>query len=167
MSLRPGKEDESAPVEGIWKSKDGGLTKKILKEGTGEVIPTGVVARVHYTGRLTNGKVFDSSVTRGTPFTFNIGAREVILGWDKGVATMRKNEKCVLTCKPEYAYGSQGVGPIPANATLEFEVELLDWHEKEAGSKWITLMTPLLFSVFFAIVIYSLINTRKRESNTW
>jgi len=87
---------------------------------------------VHYTGKLMDGTVFDSSVTRGTPFEFTLGAREVILGWDKGVATMRKGEKAILECAPEYAYGDMGAGGvIPPKATLRFEVELLGW--KEAG----------------------------------
>lgn len=65
---------------------DGGLLKKILLEGSrDDLIPTNVVAIVHYTGRLTDGKIFDSSVKRGKPFKFNIGKREVILGWDKGI----------------------------------------------------------------------------------
>ena len=87
---------------------------------------------MHYTGKLMDGTVFDSSVTRGTPFEFTLGAREVILGWDKGVATMRKGEKAILECAPEYAYGDMGAGGvIPPKATLRFEVELLGW--KEAG----------------------------------
>ena len=73
-----------------------------------------------------DGTVFDSSVTRGTPFEFTLGAREVILGWDKGVATMKKGEKAILECAPEYAYGDMGAGGvIPPKATLRFEVELL------------------------------------------
>ena len=79
---------------------------------------------VHYTGKLLNGKVFDSSVTRGKPFVFTLGMGEVIKGWDEGVARMSLGEKAILTCPPDYAYGNQAVGGdlIPANSTLKFEV---------------------------------------------
>ena len=143
MSVRPSKSsDEAIDVTG-----DGGLLKKIISEGkTGEDIPSNVVAIVHYTGRLLDGTVFDSSVKRGTPFQFNLGMREVILGWDKGVATMKKGERCLLICKPDYAYGSRGIGPIPGDSTLEFEVELIGWKEK--GKSTISLVAILTISVF-------------------
>ncbi len=66
---------------------DGGILKTILKEGTGETIPVGFTAKVHYRGTLEDGTVFDTSRTRGVAFKFTVGKREVILGWDKGVAT--------------------------------------------------------------------------------
>eukprot|EP00603_Paraphysomonas_imperforata_P007502 CAMPEP_0114418916 /NCGR_PEP_ID=MMETSP0103-20121206/3751_1 /TAXON_ID=37642 ORGANISM="Paraphysomonas imperforata, Strain PA2" /NCGR_SAMPLE_ID=MMETSP0103 /ASSEMBLY_ACC=CAM_ASM_000201 /LENGTH=163 /DNA_ID=CAMNT_0001587305 /DNA_START=18 /DNA_END=509 /DNA_ORIENTATION=+ len=111
-------------------NKDKGILKKILKEGDGNLCPEGVVAIVHYTGKLTNGTVFDSSRKRRAPFTFNIGRRQVILGWDKGVATMQRGEICIMKLAPEYAYGSGGVGPIPPNSTLIFEIELVGWKQK-------------------------------------
>ena len=117
-------------------SGDGRLTKKIVTPGNGELPPNdGTHTMVmHYTGRLENGKVFDSSVARNQPFEFTLGAREVILGWDKGVATMSKGEKAILTCHPDYAYGSSGAGGvIPPNATLAFEVELIDWKQGGGG----------------------------------
>jgi FKBP-type peptidyl-prolyl cis-trans isomerase len=90
---------------------------------------------MHYTGRLTNGAVFDSSRLREMPFEFTLGAGHVIQGWEKGVATMTKGEKAVLRCAPTYAYGSSGAGGlIPPNATLEFELELIGW--KESPSIW-------------------------------
>uniref|UniRef100_A0A3P9PFH8 peptidylprolyl isomerase n=1 Tax=Poecilia reticulata TaxID=8081 RepID=A0A3P9PFH8_POERE len=77
-------------------------------------------------GTLTNGKKFDSSRDRGEPFTFKLGAGEVIRGWDEGVAQMSVGQLAKLTCSPDYAYGSRGYPPIiPANSTLIFEVELL------------------------------------------
>ena len=77
---------------------------------------------MHYTGKLlSNGKVFDSSVTRGKPFEFVLGVGQVIKGWDEGVAKMSIGEKANITCPPEYAYGKQGAGGlIPPNSTLVF-----------------------------------------------
>lgn len=128
--------------------EDGGLRKLTLKEGTGAFIPPNTTAIVHYTGRLVDGTVFDSSKDRGKPFSFDVGKGHVILGWDKGVATMSKGEICLLTCKPEYAYGNSQMGPIPANSTLIFEVELLDWKTKttasEMADKAIYVMTAVV-----------------------
>ncbi len=117
----------------ISPSKDGGLFKSILTAGHGVEHPLhGDEVSVHYTGRLLSGEVFDSSVDRGELFQFKIGQNQVIKGWDVGVATMVKGEKCVLTCNPDYAYGSSGSAPkIPPNATLQFEVELFDWHGED------------------------------------
>jgi FKBP-type peptidyl-prolyl cis-trans isomerase len=76
---------------------------------------------------LTDGQKFDSSRDRGKPFSFNIGKGEVIKGWDEGVAQMAVGGRAKLTCSPDYAYGSRGYPPlIPANATLIFDVELLE-----------------------------------------
>ena len=81
---------------------------------------------VHYTGRLTNGTVFDSSLDRGTPFTFTLGAGKVIKGWDQGILGMKVSEKKTLTIPPELGYGASGYPPvIPPNATLVFDVELI------------------------------------------
>lgn len=99
-----------------------------IKEGNGQKPQKGNRVTVHYTGKLTNGKVFDSSVQRNEPFTFNLGKGEVIKGWDEGVAQMSIGQKAFITCPPEYAYGKQAVGGvIPANSTLIFEVELLSF----------------------------------------
>uniref|UniRef100_A0A672P8G3 peptidylprolyl isomerase n=1 Tax=Sinocyclocheilus grahami TaxID=75366 RepID=A0A672P8G3_SINGR len=77
---------------------------------------------VHYTGRLLNGKKFDSSLDRKEPFVFNVGKGQVIKAWDIGVCSMLKGEVCLMLCKPEYAYGSSGSPPkVPPNATLVFE----------------------------------------------
>lgn len=103
-----------------------GMKIETTKEGTGTEIVNGKTAVVHYTGKLTDGKVFDSSVTRGTPFEFPLGAGMVIKGWDLGVLGMKIGEKRILTIPAELGYGARGAGSaIPPNATLVFEVELL------------------------------------------
>lgn len=104
-----------------------GMKVEILKEGTGEETKNGDTVSVHYTGNLEDGTKFDSSVDRGTPFSFSLGAGQVIKGWDLGVLGMKVGEKRRLTIPSELAYGETGTpgGPIPPNATLIFEVELL------------------------------------------
>lgn len=121
---------EPSVTEELDLSGDGGVKKKILKEGVGEELPSkGCRVSLHYTGTLLDGTQFDSSVERGVPFEFELGRESVIKAFDMGVATMRKGEKCILTCAPEYAYGSAGSGPnIPPNATLQFELEMLSWE---------------------------------------
>lgn len=97
-----------------------------LKAGTGDEATTGKSVDVHYTGWLTNGTKFDSSVDRGQPFSFPLGAGRVIKGWDQGVAGMKVGGKRKLTIPPELGYGARGAGAvIPPDATLVFEVELL------------------------------------------
>ena len=116
----------------------GQLFKTVLTEGTGRCprVPSngnGVQVTVHYTGTLnSNGDKFDSSRDRGEPFQFALGQGQVIKGWDAGVATMKKGERAILKCLPSYAYGPSGSPPkIPPNATLNFDVELLDWCADE------------------------------------
>jgi FKBP-type peptidyl-prolyl cis-trans isomerase FkpA len=104
-----------------------GLQIEMLVEGQGRAPKAGEVVVVHYTGWLTNGQKFDSSVDRGQPFEFVLGRGMVIRGWDEGVAQMKIGDKARLTIPPEMGYGARGAGGvIPPNATLVFEVELLD-----------------------------------------
>ena len=89
---------------------------------------------MHYTGRLMDGTVFDSSRSRQRPFTFTLGVGMVIRGWDEGVKQMKKGQRAVITCPPEYAYGAYGAPPrIPPNATLQFDVEVLDYGTGSKG----------------------------------
>jgi FKBP-type peptidyl-prolyl cis-trans isomerase len=103
-----------------------GLKIEELQAGSGDEAVTGKQVSVHYTGWLTNGTKFDSSLDRGSPFKFQLGAGQVIQGWDQGVAGMKVGGKRKLTIPPELGYGARGAaGVIPPNATLVFEVELL------------------------------------------
>ena len=105
-----------------------GLKYTDVKEGTGAQPRAGQTAVVHYTGWLLDGTKFDSSKDRGQPFQFPLGQGRVIKGWDEGVATMKVGGVRKLTIPASLGYGAQGAGGglIPPNATLTFEVELLD-----------------------------------------
>lgn len=86
------------------------------------------MVKMHYTGTLMDGKVFDSSVKRGKTFDFNLGSGQVISCWEKGVKLLTKGQKAKFNCPPAMAYGSRGAGGlIPPNATIQFEVELVDF----------------------------------------
>ncbi|XP_039272528.2 peptidyl-prolyl cis-trans isomerase FKBP1A-like [Styela clava] len=106
-----------------------GVTVETIQAGDGTNFPKcGQTVEVHYTGTLTDGKKFDSSRDRGKPFQFKIGQGQVIKGWDEGVAQMSKGQRAKLTCSPDYAYGAAGYPPvIPKNATLIFDVELINF----------------------------------------
>ena len=108
-------------------SSENELKITINKEGSGDRAEIGMSVSVHYTGKLEDGTVFDSSVSRGQPFTFTPGAGQVIKGWDLGVEGMTIGEKRNLVIPPHLGYGIRGAGAtIPPNATLIFDVELLE-----------------------------------------
>jgi FKBP-type peptidyl-prolyl cis-trans isomerase len=113
-------------VTGDGVKTDSGLQYWDMRVGNGEMAKEGSHVRVHYTGWLTTGKKFDSSVDAGTPFDFTIGNGEVIKGWEEGVAGMKVGGKRQLRIPPALGYGAEGSPPdIPPNATLIFDIKLL------------------------------------------
>lgn len=109
------------------KMTDSGLKYEDLVDGDGDVAAAGQQVVVHYTGWLTDGSKFDSSLDRNQPFDFALGRGSVIRGWDEGVQGMKVGGKRKLTIPPQLGYGARGAGGvIPPNATLVFEVELLE-----------------------------------------
>eukprot|EP01134_Creolimax_fragrantissima_P001638 CFRG1638T1 len=119
----------AAAVADIESGANTTFTKVVLKEGAGATPTPGAKCEMHYTGSLTNGKVFDSSRTKGRTFQFQVGVGQVIKGWDAGVMTMKKGEQAILICSSGYAYGPGGIaGVIPPAATLIFDVELMNFN---------------------------------------
>jgi FKBP-type peptidyl-prolyl cis-trans isomerase FkpA len=117
------KKDGHSPVP----SSDG-LFLIITEAGEGVPPSNGKTVNVHYTGKLLNGTVFDSSVERGQPFQFKLGQGQVIKGWDLGIALLKPGEKAILGIPSWLAYGARGTGPIPANSPLIFEVQLISYE---------------------------------------
>ena len=103
-----------------------GLVVEDITIGNGTEIKSGDKVKMHYLGKLSTGEKFDSSYDRNEPFTTKIGVGEVIKGWDEGVPGMKVGGKRKLTIPPALGYGERGIGPIPGNATLVFEIEAVD-----------------------------------------
>ena len=120
---------EFAKKDGVKSTKDG-LLYKITEAGKGDAIKATDTVKVHYTGKLPDGKVFDSSVERGQPVEFKLN--QVIKGWTEGLQLVKKGGKIELVIPPELAYGKQGAGDaIPPDATLYFDDEVLDVNPKK------------------------------------
>jgi FKBP-type peptidyl-prolyl cis-trans isomerase len=123
---QPKEKTMEKPADSKEVTTPSGLKYTDTKVGEGEEAKAGQTVTVHYTGWLTNGTKFDSSLDRGKPFSFKLGAGQVIQGWDQGVAGMKVGGKRKLTIPPGLGYGTQSVGGvIPPNSTLLFDVELL------------------------------------------
>ena len=110
--------DDTPTAPSLFRAED-------LLVGDGAPAVAGDTLTVHYIGTLDNGQVFDDSYLRGEPYTFRLGAGAVIQGWDLGLVGIRVGGKRRLIIPPELAYGSQGRSPIPPNATLHFDIELV------------------------------------------
>ncbi|MBS1958407.1 MAG: FKBP-type peptidyl-prolyl cis-trans isomerase [Bdellovibrionales bacterium] len=131
------KKDEAAKTESTQSTTAETATSKTtaaaakveiqdVEPGKGAEAVNGKSITVHYTGTLKDGTKFDSSVDRNEPFTFTLGAGQVIKGWEQGILGMKVGGKRKLTIPPELAYGNNAVGAIPANSTLIFDVKLID-----------------------------------------
>lgn len=119
-----------ARVDALLEASDsrGNINRMVINDivvGTGDEVKTGDTVRVHYIGTLQDGFEFDNSLKRGEPFTFTVGEGRVIQGWEQGIIGMKVGGQRVLVIPPDLAYGNQAIGPIPANSTLVFAIELL------------------------------------------
>ena len=108
---------------------------KIYQEGEGPTPKKGTMVKAHYTGTLLDGTKFDSSRDRGKPLEFVVGAGQVIKCWDDGFLQLKKGAKAIFNCPSDVAYGKRAMGPIPADATLQFDVELVDFEDEESKAK--------------------------------
>ncbi len=124
-------EAEKKQIEERWPNAittPSGLKYVVVQEGTGDATPTkGTTVTAHYTGKLMDGTKFDSSYDRGTPISFPVGMGRVIRGWDEAFLSMKKGEKRVLIIPSDLGYGPRGNGPIPPNAIMVFDVELVNF----------------------------------------
>ena len=113
-------------------SGDGGVIKKTIKEGSGNFIQDGAEVKLNYLGKLSDGRVFDSSFARKKPFSFVLGEGKVISGWEVGIKAMKVGEKSEFFISSQYGYKKKGIPPIiPPNADLFFEIEIIDAETPE------------------------------------
>jgi len=118
--------EEDKKMSNVQKT-DSGLQYIVIEEGTGDKAVPGKKVKVHYTGKLEDGTIFDSSVKRGQPIEFTLGVGQVIKGWDEGIGLMKVGGKRQLIIPPELGYGAAGAGNvIPPNSVLIFDVELVE-----------------------------------------
>lgn len=118
------------PPSSIATTTPTGLTYIVTRRGAGEQLKGGDTVNIHYTGLLTSGEKFDSSLDRGAPFSFTLGSGQVIKGWDEGIARLRVGDQAALIIPPSLGYGAKGAGGvIPPEATLIFIVEVLGIKE--------------------------------------
>jgi len=132
--IKPGPSTATAPPASPVGTTPSGLIYVITHHGEGPQPKTGDTVRVHYTGVLTNGTKFDSSLDRGQPFAFELGAGRVIKGWDEGIAKLHVGDQATLIVPSTLGYGPKGIGPIPPDATLIFIVELVGIQEKAVSN---------------------------------
>lgn len=118
-----------APKSSLIKTLPSGLSYIVTRRGEGRQPLPGEKVIVHYTGVMTSGQKFDSSLDRGQPFAFLLGKGQVIKGWDEGIGKLRVGDQATFIVPPQLAYGEKGRGPIPPNATLIFVVELVGIEE--------------------------------------
>ena len=118
------------PMSNTLESSNGlpvtGVVVEDVSVGEGELAETGDTIIAHYSGRLADGRTFDSSYERGVPINFTLGVGQVIRGWDEGLLGMRVGGKRILKIAPDFGYGAGGAGSIPPNSPLIFEIELVD-----------------------------------------
>ena len=126
ISCGSSKEVKKEQPKSDYTTTPSGLKYRDVKNGTGAVAKTGMTVSAHYVGTLEDGTKFDSSRDRGKPFSFKLGACEVIKGWDEGLLDMKVGGIRQLIIPPDLGYGSRATGAIPPNSTLIFEIELMD-----------------------------------------
>jgi FKBP-type peptidyl-prolyl cis-trans isomerase len=131
VNLTNAKQQQAAAVQAVSSAMDsnGKVTKLIVEDvrpGAGFEVKEGDTVTVNYVGTLQDGTQFDSSYSRGTPFTFELGAGTVIKGWDQGLVGMKVGGQRILVIPSSLAYGNREIGPIPADSTLIFSIELVD-----------------------------------------
>ncbi|MDQ2920330.1 MAG: FKBP-type peptidyl-prolyl cis-trans isomerase [Acidobacteriota bacterium] len=129
-SIKRGPRTAATPKPSPVGTTPSGLIYVITRHGEGRQPKPGDTVMVHYTGVLTNGMKFDSSLDTGRPFAFELGAGRVIKGWDEGIAKLHVGDQATLIIPPALGYGPKGIGPIPPDATLIFVVELVGIREK-------------------------------------